>query len=129
MKSNNQIWAFIPARSGSKSIKNKNIVVLKIFITAFSIVLNWVFNLDENILSAQNLISSNMVVDELLKRKILDKDFNIDELVDEDRQAILIFLRNTAFGSEYTLTTYDPKTDKEFRNLLNKATHLTADGI
>jgi len=29
MKLNNQIWAFIPARSGSKSIKNKNIVILK----------------------------------------------------------------------------------------------------
>jgi N-acylneuraminate cytidylyltransferase len=29
MKLNNQVWAFIPARSGSKSIKNKNIVLLK----------------------------------------------------------------------------------------------------
>ena len=29
MKLNNQVWAFIPARSGSKSIKNKNIAILK----------------------------------------------------------------------------------------------------
>jgi|688.fasta_scaffold112287_1 CMP-N,N'-diacetyllegionaminic acid synthase len=29
MKLNNEVWAFIPARSGSKSIKNKNIVFLK----------------------------------------------------------------------------------------------------
>ena len=29
MKLNNEVWAFIPARSGSKSIKNKNIVSLK----------------------------------------------------------------------------------------------------
>jgi CMP-N,N'-diacetyllegionaminic acid synthase len=29
MKLNSEIWAFIPARSGSKSIKNKNLVILK----------------------------------------------------------------------------------------------------
>ena len=69
---------------------------------------------DENILSAQNLIQSNTVVEELLKRKILDRDINIDELADEDRNAILIFLRNTAFGPEYTFYLTDPKTNQEF---------------
>ncbi len=69
---------------------------------------------DENILSSPNLIANNNVVDELLKRKILDRDFDIEELVEEDKQAILIFLRNTAFGSDYKLTTTDPKTDKQF---------------
>jgi len=29
MKINNEFWAFVPARSGSKSIKNKNIILLK----------------------------------------------------------------------------------------------------
>ena len=77
---------------------------------------------DENILSSPSLIATNKVVDELLKRKILDKDLPIDELVEEDRQAILIFLRNTAFGSEYTLTTYDPKTEKEFNTTINLET-------
>lgn len=29
MKLNNEVWAFIPARSGSKTIKDKNLVILK----------------------------------------------------------------------------------------------------
>jgi hypothetical protein len=69
---------------------------------------------DENILSSSNLIASNMVTEELLKRKILDRDFPIEEMVDEDKQAVLIFLRNTAFGSEYTFYLTDPKTNEEF---------------
>jgi len=69
---------------------------------------------DENILSSQNLLKTNTVVDELLKRKILDKDIDIDDLSDEDRNAILIFLRNTSFGSEYSFYLRDPKTDEEF---------------
>ena len=69
---------------------------------------------DENILSAQNLIQNNTVIDELLKRKILDRDFIVDEIADEDKQAVLIFLRSTAFGPEYTFYLNDTKTDKEF---------------
>lgn len=69
---------------------------------------------DENILSSQNLIKSNRIVEELLRRKILDKNFDVDDLVEEDKQVVLIFLRNTAFGSDYKLSTIDPKTDKEF---------------
>jgi hypothetical protein len=69
---------------------------------------------DENILSSPSFLSTNTVISELLKRKILDKDFPIDEIVEEDRQAILIFLRNTAFGTEYNITTTDPKTNLEF---------------
>jgi hypothetical protein len=69
---------------------------------------------DENILSSQNLIQNNTVVDELLKRKVIDKDINVDDLVDEDRQAILIFLRNTAFGPEFNLNVTDPKTNEVF---------------
>jgi hypothetical protein len=74
---------------------------------------------DENILSSSNLIASNMVTDELLKRKILDKDFNVDEMVDEDKQAVLIFLRNTAFGSEYTFNLKDPKTNEDFSAVID----------
>ena len=69
---------------------------------------------DENILSSPSFLNTNTVIVELLKRKILDKDLNVEEIVEEDRQAILIFLRNTAFGSEYNLTITDDKTGNEF---------------
>lgn len=69
---------------------------------------------DENILLSPNLIASNTVIEELLRKKILDRDFSIDDMVEEDRQAVLIFLRNTAFGTDYKVTAIDPKTDKEF---------------
>ena len=74
---------------------------------------------DENILSSNSLITSGGMVDELLKRKILDRDLPIDELIEEDRQAILIFLRNTAFGTDYTIKSYDPKTNEEFSTFVD----------
>lgn len=82
---------------------------------------------DENILSSPSLIASNKVVDELLKRKILDKDLSIEDLVEEDRQAILIFLRNTSFGSEYNITTTDPKTGEQFSFEIDLSTLKTKD--
>lgn len=69
---------------------------------------------DENVLSSPSLIATNKVVEEILKRKVLDRDIQTEDLVEEDRQAILIFLRNTAFGSEYTINTIDPKTNTYF---------------
>ena len=64
---------------------------------------------DEDILAAANLIQSNSTIPELLRRKILDRDLPVEEIVEEDKQAILIFLRNTAWGSEYNVVLIDPK--------------------
>ena len=74
---------------------------------------------DENILSSNSLIASGGMMDELLKRKILDRDLPIEEIIEEDRQAILIFLRNTAFGSEYAITSYDSKTEQDFNTVID----------
>lgn len=74
---------------------------------------------DENILSSQNLIASNMVTEELLKRKILDKDFDVAEMIDDDKQAVLLFLRNTAFGSDYKFFLTDPKTNEEYERVVD----------
>ncbi len=82
---------------------------------------------DENILSSPNLIATQQVVNELLRRKIIDKDLTVEELVEEDKQAILIFLRNTAFGTEYKITTVDPQTEKDFSFEVDLSTLKTKD--
>jgi hypothetical protein len=74
---------------------------------------------DENILSSQNLIATNMVMEELLKRKILDRDFDVTEMVEDDKQAVLLFLRNTAFGSEYKFHLTDTKTNEEYSSTVD----------
>jgi hypothetical protein len=73
---------------------------------------------DENVLASPNLIQ-NGLVNEILKRKVLDRDIAVEDIVEEDKQAILIFLRNTAFGTEYTLNLKDPKTDEEFKTVID----------
>ena len=74
---------------------------------------------DEDILANENFLKNNMTVSEILKRKIIDRDIKVDDLVEEDRRAILIFLRNTAFGADYNITLNDPKTNEPFKVVIN----------
>jgi len=67
---------------------------------------------DENILMSQN--NRDGIVKTLLRQKIYEPGFNIDQLIDCDVQAILIFLRNTAFGYDYNFLLTDPKTGSNF---------------
>lgn len=66
---------------------------------------------DENILMA----GGDDVTINLLRAKIYEPDLKIDDMLEGDVEAILIFLRNTAFGPEMSLNVKDPKTDKQFR--------------
>ena len=77
---------------------------------------------DENILASPSLVANNGVIDELLRRKVLDRDITVDELVNEDRQAILIFLRNTAFGTDYRFSSVDSKTGESFEYEIDLST-------
>lgn len=54
--------------------------------------------IDENITVSSKYILSQTVCDELLRRKILDSDFNPSNLCVGDRNAILVWLRRTGYG-------------------------------
>jgi hypothetical protein len=54
------------------------------------------------------------VIAQLLKSKIYEPDVRIDDLLPGDVEAILIFLRNTAFGPKYKISSIDPQTSKRF---------------
>lgn len=72
---------------------------------------------DENILLSTT-IRSQGVVKTLLKNKIYEPDMLVDELLECDIQAILIFLRNTSFGSDYIFKLKDPQTGREFEKTI-----------
>jgi hypothetical protein len=69
---------------------------------------------DENFLVASNQINSGNIILSLLRNKIYEHDIKPEELLEGDIEAILIFLRNTAFGPEYNITLTDPGTNKPF---------------
>lgn len=72
---------------------------------------------DENILLSTS-IRSQGVVKTLLKNKIYEPDMVVEELLECDIQAILIFLRNTSFGTEYIFKLKDPLTGREFEKTI-----------
>jgi hypothetical protein len=66
---------------------------------------------DENILMA----GGNDMTQNLLRSKIYESDIRIEDLMEGDVEAILIFLRNTAFGPEMELNLTDSITKKPFK--------------
>jgi hypothetical protein len=66
---------------------------------------------DENILMGGG---SDLTIN-LLRAKIYEPDIRVEDLIEGDVEAILIFLRNTAFGPEMSLNLTDPVTKKPFQ--------------
>lgn len=68
---------------------------------------------DENLILSPSLYRNGTFFDHILKNKILD-DINPDDLIQGDRDAIIIWLRAGAYGSDYPIRMTDDKTGKEF---------------
>ena len=68
---------------------------------------------DENLLTSPNIFKDGIVYN-LMKSKIYEPGFDVNQMLEVDIQAILIFLRNTSFGSEYEYSLVDPKTNARF---------------
>ena len=82
-----------------------------------SIKVGYLTAADENFLLS-GLGNKDNIVMTLLRNKIYEHDLRPEELLDEDIQAVLLFLRNTAFGPEYGVRIEDPKTGKLFEKTL-----------
>jgi hypothetical protein len=65
---------------------------------------------DENILMG----GADDITSTLLRSKIYEPDVRVDDLLEGDIEAILVFLRNTSFGPEIDMSLTDPTTKKQF---------------
>jgi hypothetical protein len=77
-----------------------------------SIKVGYLTAADENILMGGG---EDMTLN-LLRNKIYEPDLRIEDFIEGDIEAILIFLRNTSFGPEMTLNLTDPSTNKSFQS-------------
>lgn len=70
---------------------------------------------DENILTSPNLLQNGKFIDVLLKNKIVDgPTTDPSELLNGDRNAIMIWLRATGYGEMYPVVLTDPNTGEVF---------------
>ena len=102
-------YDIIPLPSNGECYKNKQGRIAVSYLTA----------MDENIIGSVNLYRDNMVLDVILKEKIRDPEIDPDDLLDGDRDAIILFLRASAYGNQYSVTTTDPETKKTFETKID----------
>ncbi len=82
-----------------------------------SIKIGYLTALDENIIAnadSKKSIQESIIIP-LLRSKVYEKDLRPEEMLDGDVEAILIFLRNTSFGPDYTVFATDPYTEEKFK--------------
>jgi len=93
----NSAFDVIPLPSGGKLYKNKK----------KNIKVAYMSTADENILTSPNLLSSGQFLEILINRKILEPDLRYRDLVEGDRNAIMLWLRATGYGNMYPIVVED----------------------
>lgn len=69
---------------------------------------------DENMIVSPNLYRDNLIIDYMLQEKLLSNEIDPMDLLEGDRDAIILFLRASGYGNEYPITATDEATGKEF---------------
>ena len=61
----------------------------------------------------------NHILDYILQEKVLSKEIDPLDLLEGDRDAIILFLRASGYGNEYPITATDEATGKEFDTVVD----------
>ena len=69
---------------------------------------------DENIIASPNVYRDGKLFDIMLERKILDKRINVNDIVTGDRDAIILWLRATSYGTDFPIMATNPQTRKSY---------------
>jgi hypothetical protein len=94
----------IPLPSKGEGYKDKIAKASVAYLTAY----------DENMIVSPNLYRDNLILDYILQEKLLSKEIDPLDLLEGDREAIILFLRASGYGNEYPITATDEATGREF---------------
>ena len=99
----------IPLPSKGECYKSKRGNVPVAYLTAY----------DENMIIAPNLYKDNKIIDMMLKTKVVDNRIDTFDMLEGDREAIILFLRASGYGNEYPITAIDNETGIEFETTVD----------
>jgi hypothetical protein len=102
-------YDIIPLPSKGQCYKHKKSRIPVAYLTAS----------DENLIASPNMYRDGKLLDVILKRKILDTDFKVDELCSGDRDAIILWLRATSYGEDFPIVTTNPNNGKQYNVSVN----------
>lgn len=74
---------------------------------------------DENKIVQPNLYRNNLILDELLNDKVLNSEVDPMDMLEGDREAIILFLRGNGYGPEYPITVTDKETGIDFDTVVD----------
>lgn len=74
---------------------------------------------DENIIASPNLYNNGNLLDIILERKILDKSIRVKDLCSGDRDAIIVWLRATAYDTLFPINARNPETGKVYKTKID----------
>ena len=102
----------IPLPSNGEAYRDKIAKMPVAYLTAY----------DENMIVSPNLYRDNLIIDYILQEKLLSKAIDPMDLLEGDREAIILFLRASGYGNEYPITATDNITGKEFDAVVDLST-------
>ena len=102
----------IPLPSNGECYPNKLSRVPVGYLTAY----------DENMIMSPNLYRDGLIIEYLLKNKILNKEVNVDNLISGDVDAITLFLRATSYGTDFPISVRDPKSGEVIDTIFDLST-------
>lgn len=84
---------------------------------------------DEDILTTPSLIDSGKALNILLKRKIKTPGIKVEDLLEGDRNAVVLFLRTSSYGADYTVNVPDPRSGIPFKTVVDLLRLQYKDGL
>lgn len=74
---------------------------------------------EEDILTSRNLLKKGVALDKLIQSLVVDKNINTDTLTVEDRNAIIVAARISAYGADYVTTVTCPSCTEKVKSTFN----------
>lgn len=99
----------IPLPSKGEGYKDKISKASVAYLTAY----------DENMIVSPNLYRDNLILDYILQEKLLSQEIDPMDLLEGDREAIILFLRASGYGNEYPISVTDEETGREFEAVID----------